>query len=191
MKLRIAPDGTVSGLWSDELCWAELGRVSVRRASQVEFCARRQRWYVQAAQPSSRVRRVRQLILRRPCGEIRYWADTRQEAVRWEREFYAPGGPGWPELRPTRDRPNPTNLVRQPFHRVRRWLAHPVKPHWPAWELKAMTVLHMLFQSLFAHLGRRRHVERHHKHQAYGRRWSPHRWRQIGPYQRRPPRRWR
>jgi hypothetical protein len=37
MKLRIAPDGTVRGLWDDAIDWQSLGRVSVRRASSVEF----------------------------------------------------------------------------------------------------------------------------------------------------------
>jgi hypothetical protein len=53
MKLRIAPDGTVRGLWDDRIDWPSLGRVSVRRASHVEYCDRRQMWYVRRAQPRS------------------------------------------------------------------------------------------------------------------------------------------
>ena len=52
-KLRVAPDGTVHGLWSDALDWPSLGRVLVLRASPLAFCGRRQKWYVQAGRPRS------------------------------------------------------------------------------------------------------------------------------------------
>ena len=58
MKLRINPDGTVRALWSDTVEWQLLGPVSVRRASHVEFCDRRQMWYVQAGRPTSWLRRI-------------------------------------------------------------------------------------------------------------------------------------
>ena len=48
-RIRIAPDGTVRGLWTDEIDWTFLGQTTVARASHVEFCERRQLWYVQAS----------------------------------------------------------------------------------------------------------------------------------------------
>ena len=94
-RLRIAPDGTVRGLWTDEIDWPALGRSSVRRASHVEYSDRRQQWYVRAGRPRSWIRRVLQWALRRPCGEVVHRAKTREEALAWEQDHYQPGGPGW------------------------------------------------------------------------------------------------
>ncbi|UCG15418.1 MAG: hypothetical protein JSV19_08980 [Phycisphaerales bacterium] len=94
-KLRITPDGTIRGLWDDRIGWPDLGRVSVRRVSHVEFCDRRQMWYVRAGVPTNRLRRLLQLVLRRPFGEIMHWAGTRQEALAREQQHFEPGGPGW------------------------------------------------------------------------------------------------
>ncbi len=94
-RLRIAPDGTVRGLWTDEIDWPSLGRSSVRRASHVEYCDRRQQWYVRAARPRSWVRRVLQRALGRRCGEVLFWAKTRPEALAWEQQHYEPGAAGW------------------------------------------------------------------------------------------------
>ena len=94
-RLRITPDGTVRGLWTDEIDWPSLGRSSVRRASHVEYCDRRQQWYVRAGRPRSWGRRVLQWALRRPFGEVLRWAKNREEALDWERDYYEPGGAGW------------------------------------------------------------------------------------------------
>ncbi len=94
-KLRITPDGTVRALWSDEVDWRALGQVSVQRASHVEFCDHRQKWYVQAARPRSWIRRQLQLWSGRPFGEMLHWAATRGEALAWERAHFEPGGPLW------------------------------------------------------------------------------------------------
>ena len=37
IKLRITSSGTVQGLWTDVVGWRSLGRMSIRRASSVEF----------------------------------------------------------------------------------------------------------------------------------------------------------
>jgi hypothetical protein len=95
MKLRITPDGTICGLWSDAVDWRAIGVVSVRRASHVEFCEDRQMWYVQSAQPNGRLRRMLQALFRHPFGEILHWAKTRQEALDWEQKHFKPGGAGW------------------------------------------------------------------------------------------------
>ena len=97
MKMRITPDGTIRGLWDDQIDWPNLGRVTVRRASHVEFRDRRQLWYVRAGRPRSALRIILQVVFRRPFGEIVHWADTREEALAWERRYYEPGGPGWTE----------------------------------------------------------------------------------------------
>ncbi len=95
IRLRISPDGTVRALWSDELDWRALGSISVRRASHVEFCDRRQQWYVWVAKPEGWIRRRLQWWLGRPFGEILFWAGTRSDALAWERENHAPGRPRW------------------------------------------------------------------------------------------------
>jgi len=95
MKLRITADGVVQGLWDDGINWTALGHLTIQRASHVEFCDRRQRWYVRAGRPQRWWRRILQRILRRPCGEILHWTTTRAAALAWEIEHYAPGGPGW------------------------------------------------------------------------------------------------
>jgi hypothetical protein len=84
VKLRIRSDGSVTGLWSDAVDWQAIGRVDVRRASHVEFCGRRQMWYVRIARPNSSSRRVLQGLLRRPFGEILHWARSRSDALIWE-----------------------------------------------------------------------------------------------------------
>ncbi len=99
MKLRIKLDGTVCGLWSDAVDWSQVGPLSVRRASHVEFCERKQQWYVRAARPRGRIRRILQWTFRCPLGEVLYWASTRQEALAWEHAYYSPDGPGWTALR--------------------------------------------------------------------------------------------
>lgn len=95
IELRIGADGCVQSLWNGQVDWRALGRVSVRRASHVEFCPRRQLWYVQSGQPRSRWRRALQWVLHRPCGEILHWARTREEALAWEQRYFGPGGDGW------------------------------------------------------------------------------------------------
>ena len=94
-KLRIASDGTVRALWTDAIDWQDLGRLAVHRASHVEFCPRKQVWYVQTAQPRSALRCILQTVFRRPFGETLHWASSRAEALAWERWYYEPGGPGW------------------------------------------------------------------------------------------------
>ncbi len=96
MKIRITPEGTIRGLWDDQVDWPSLGRVSVHRASRVEFCDRRQMWSVRAGRPRSWVFRLLQRVLHRPFGEVLHWAKTRQVALAWEQVHYQPGGPGWP-----------------------------------------------------------------------------------------------
>jgi hypothetical protein len=94
-RIRTAPDGTVRALWTDEIDWRSLGRLKVERASHVEFCRRRQLWFVRAGTPRAAWRRVLQWVLRRQFGEIECRTPSREEALAWERERFGPGGLGW------------------------------------------------------------------------------------------------
>ncbi len=96
MKLIITPNGTIRGLWSDTINWKAIGLISVRRASHVEFCERRQQWFVRLARPRSLVRRLVQWLTGRPLGEILHWSPTREEAIAWEIAHFEPGGAAWP-----------------------------------------------------------------------------------------------
>jgi hypothetical protein len=96
-RIRIAPDGTVRALWTDEIDWRSLGRLSVERASHVEFCRRRQMWYVQEARCCNALQCMFQRLTGRPFGAVLFWAKTREEALAWEHEYFGPGGEGWSE----------------------------------------------------------------------------------------------
>ncbi len=95
VRLRISADGSVHGLYDDAVDWQALGPVIVRRASHVEFCPRKQAWYVQLARPASWWRRLVQVMTGCRCGEIICWSASRTSALEWEHEHLAPG-----ELRP-------------------------------------------------------------------------------------------
>ena len=97
IRLRITAEGTIQGLYSEEVGWPGLGALRVRRASHVEFCRRKQRWYVRAGTPRTAVRCVLQTLTGRPFGEILHWAETRKAALAWEHAYFSPGGPGWTE----------------------------------------------------------------------------------------------
>ena len=97
IRLRITPDGTVRGLWTDEAEFAALGHSHVRRASHVEFDESTQRWSVREAIPSIRWRRCVQLLTGRPLGRILHQATSRRDALLWEQRHFEPGGAGWPD----------------------------------------------------------------------------------------------
>jgi hypothetical protein len=95
-KIRIAPDGTVRGLWTDEINWTSLGRAAVERASHVEFCRRRQQWFVREGQARNALRALLETLLRRHFGRVLHWSGSRADALAWEHDYFSPGGPGWP-----------------------------------------------------------------------------------------------
>jgi hypothetical protein len=95
IKIQVDPGGVVRALWDEHIDWSTIGRMSVSRASHVEFCNRRQAWYVRAATPRNTLRKFLQAALQRPFGEILYWATTRDEALTWECAHFGVGGPGW------------------------------------------------------------------------------------------------
>ncbi len=97
IRLRIAPDGLVRGLWTDAVEFAALDHSHVRRASHVEFDERVQRWIVREAVPSIRWRRYVQLLTGRPLGRILHQAPSRRDALLWEERHFGPRGAGWPD----------------------------------------------------------------------------------------------
>ncbi len=85
IKLCINQDGNVAGLWADEISWQDLGRLTIRRASRVEFDHAQQAWTVYAAQPANGT-----------CHGIGlFTAKSREEALQWEHYYFGVGGPGW------------------------------------------------------------------------------------------------
>lgn len=87
-RIRIATDGTVRGLWTDDMDWQALGTVIVQRASYVEFSNQAQLWFVRRAQPRSWIRRGVQCVTGWPCGEVLYAAPAREDALVWERRHF-------------------------------------------------------------------------------------------------------
>ena len=94
MKILITTEGTVKSLWNGSVDWRSLGRVTISRASHVEFCNKKQMWYVKAGRPHHWLRRVLQRISGYRLGEILYWANTREEALDWEQEYFGSGAFG-------------------------------------------------------------------------------------------------
>jgi hypothetical protein len=96
---EITPDGRVRGLWTDAIALPPLGRCLVQRVSYVEFSTQRQCWYVREAQPTSWLRRLLQALFGRPLGRTLHAAPSREQALRWEKQHFAPGGPGWKRMK--------------------------------------------------------------------------------------------
>lgn len=82
VKLQITAAGGVQMLHSDAVDLTELGQVEITRASNVEWSNERQAWYVQSA-----------LTL-----VVLSWFASREAALAWEKDYYSPDGPGWPEI---------------------------------------------------------------------------------------------
>jgi hypothetical protein len=99
IRIRIAPDGTVRGLRTDEIDWISLGKVAVERSSHVEFCERRQLWYVREGRARNALCKSLGIVLRRPFGYVLHWSGGRRDALAWEHDYFSPGGPGWQSRR--------------------------------------------------------------------------------------------
>ena len=69
--LTFGPDGTVRGLYTDAVPLHELGRLSIRRASTIEFDDGAQAWTV-----------------RSPDGAKLYQSPSRQQCLDWERGYF-------------------------------------------------------------------------------------------------------
>jgi len=69
-KIFIRLDGCVEGLYTDIINLQSLGRLYVKRASNVEFIMPRQSWEVSL-----------------PAGEVIYSGANREAALDWERAY--------------------------------------------------------------------------------------------------------
>lgn len=167
-RIRIGPDGTIRGLWTDEIDWTSLGKTAVRRASHVEFCEHRQFWYVCSSQPRAALRASLKTWLKPHVRDVLHWSSTRSEALAWEHDHFSPGGPGWP------------------FSPASQSQAY-AGDHTSKKEGRLVGLLRFLFALLSGDCGGRQHVSDHQRSQAYGPRWSHHRPRHINGYSRRSP----
>ena len=69
--LTFNPDGTAQGLYTEIIPMHALGRLSVYRASTIEFDDAIQQW-----------------VVRSPEGAELYQSPSRQRCLDWEREFF-------------------------------------------------------------------------------------------------------
>ena len=69
--LTFNPDGTAQGLYTEAIPLDALGRLSVQRASTIEFDDANQQWGV-----------------RSPEGAELYQSPSRQRCLDWERDFF-------------------------------------------------------------------------------------------------------
>ena len=83
IELEITRTGGIRMLHDDLIDLREFGKVKVVRASHVEFDNKRGDWTVKSAKKGRR-------LLHR--------AQTRTEALAWEKKHYSPTGKGWREL---------------------------------------------------------------------------------------------
>ena len=69
--LTFNPDGTAEGLYTETIPLHTLGRLSVQRASTIEFDHSTQEW-----------------VVRSPEGAELYQSPSRQQCLDWERDFF-------------------------------------------------------------------------------------------------------
>ena len=69
--LTFRPDGTAQGLYTEAIALHELGRLSIRRATTIEFDDAIQQW-----------------VVRDISGAKHYQSPSRQSCLDWERETF-------------------------------------------------------------------------------------------------------
>ena len=69
--LTFRPDGTAQGLYTEAIALHELGRLSIRRATTIEFDDAAQNW-----------------VVRDSSGAKHYQSPSRQSCLDWEREHF-------------------------------------------------------------------------------------------------------
>ena len=69
--LTFNPDGTAQGLYTEAISLCALGRLSIQRASTIEFDDANQKW-----------------VVRSPEGAELHQSPSRQQCLDWEREFF-------------------------------------------------------------------------------------------------------
>ncbi len=74
LQIKVSPDGKeVAGLYSDNFPWKNLGKLEIKRASNVYFCHRDQEWKVHILTEGGK------LDLALPCG-----FKKRKDAIAYE-----------------------------------------------------------------------------------------------------------
>jgi len=72
--ISFTPDGTAHCLWTDAISLHELGRLEIRRASNIEFNNITQHWEVRDWK-----------------GKLRFIARSRSTCLEWEQQSLQPG----------------------------------------------------------------------------------------------------
>ena len=67
--ITFAPDGTAHCLWTEAVPLHELGRLEIRRASNIEFNNTTQQWEIKDRK-----------------GKVRFFAKSRSACLEWEHE---------------------------------------------------------------------------------------------------------
>ena len=70
MNIVFTPEGVGRCLYTEAIPLDQIGKLSVERASQVEFCNRQQAWQVKAG------------------GTVLFCAPSRQACLDWERQYF-------------------------------------------------------------------------------------------------------
>lgn len=82
INIIITKDGGIKMLHHDVADLESFGKVNIKRASHVEYDNEKQKWFVQSAKTL----------------KILHYAESREQALAWERDYYSPQGEGWNEL---------------------------------------------------------------------------------------------
>lgn len=77
MTITFHPDGTASGLWSEDIPLHDLGELTVRRASTIEFNDDSQEWEVRLIAAKTH-----------KAGPVRFSNPSRQACITWEHNYF-------------------------------------------------------------------------------------------------------
>ncbi len=77
MTITFHDDGTASGLWAEDIPLHDLGSLSVKRASTIEFNDQTSEWEVRLIDSATQT-----------PGEVRFSNPSRQACIAWEHKFF-------------------------------------------------------------------------------------------------------
>lgn len=78
MSITFHPDGTAEALWDETIPLHQIGTLTIRRATQIEWNQSRQEWEVRFILKDGTV-----------SGEISYSNPSRDLCLAWERHFFS------------------------------------------------------------------------------------------------------